>query len=380
METTPLTPLSSVDPSAPRKVRHDNTWSTFLLGMVVGAVILGACIAGYLFWVSSRDNKKVQETGSPDDTTVTGGTATQSTDQTQGSGGAVVPAPEAITWKTYANGQYPYLSFKYPDTAAIILTDPDPAVCDSCYSLSLTYLDMKMYVEHLDGIGGMPRAENSAYTIIAGNYADGIGKVSETNLPDGTVRITYFEFNNGGMQFGNFLAQASSFTFTLPKTDLAAYEAIADTMAASVQDQPLLSIPLFSKAWLSSANDRVVNTMGTDNTTQTIVPTDLVPGETIDNISISPSGKYLVIMSSTANGLALNDRFYRFSDQTFLPFTGAAIVTSDDNFPLWVTESDLTILTISGTHYQFNPATVTRTEITQAEYDAVVQQHQNDYR
>ncbi|MCD6225673.1 hypothetical protein J7J95_01150 [bacterium] len=138
-----------------------------------------------------------------------------------------------IEWVTYEDEKIDYLKFKYPKGGVVRKLKDE----EGTYTLEMVYKDLRLEISTLTGgLGGMLYNTGMPYTIVYGNYYKGIGKwksLDSTASPN-EIEISYFRFENGGLQFGGFLIGTSMFTFRVPNELLSSYEWIADTIACSV--------------------------------------------------------------------------------------------------------------------------------------------------
>lgn len=281
------------------------------------------------------------------------------------------PSEASIKWLTYQNEKYDFLKFRYPEGAVIKMSsDPNPEICEmeGCFSLEMTYEDLKLYIEHLTGIGGIAVVSDIPYAIITGNHYEGIGKIIEEDSANNEISIRYFEFKWGGQQFGHFLGEAQSFTFTMPKGLQSEYEPITDIIACSVLDLEPDEKGLYSKAYLDREANSVVG-VNEDKTIFMILSGDDTINEKINNFSINPTAQFLSISTVIGNGPEFFRLFYNLNSRKFIEIEGKQKHSSYGGPPeVWADDFEYLDADSSG-YYIYNVKVVTKTTITKEEYE-----------
>lgn len=226
---------------------------------------------------------------------------------------------ETIEWLTYTDEKVPDLIFKYPQGGTVNVKRDQP---EGNYTLEMVYKDLKLEVNTImGGIGGRSYPPRSFYSIIHGNHYEGIGKnVSKDEIKNETS-ISYFQFSNGGLEFGHFLIGKSTFMFSMPNNFQNKYEAIADLIACSTHSLEPDDNGLVAKAYHDTDTNTVVG-VNPDQSTFTILQGDSSIDEQIDGFVISPTGEYLVIDTRISRGPDQYGRVYDLNKKEFLVFDG----------------------------------------------------------
>jgi hypothetical protein len=274
-----------------------------------------------------------------------------------------------INWLEYRNTKYNYMKFKYPEGASITVSpDPDPTICDfeGCFSITMTYQDLKLNIKHLTGIGGMPSAADYPYSIVAGNYFSGVGKTIDEKKTENTLQISYFKYFDGGQQFGGFLGQAQNFVFTMPIAKKNQYEPIADIIACSVLDFVPEYKGLFSKAYLDYGQNTIVG-FNNDQSIYIIFSGNTNISEKVSNITFNSNGKFLTIKTVIGNGPESYLYVYNLETKSIVSIDGQDKYSVIGDPISWLDDVSF-ISADNNKYYRFYPEQKTRKELSAEEY------------
>ena len=356
-EQQPTTQLQDITTPPPPEKKKSNKWFIIALSLTT---LLSLGIAGALAWKNyqyKQQNESSKDLPAPTKTAETQPTLTPSITPTQ------------INWLFYQNEKYDYIKFKYPEGSSITMSsDPNPDICEmeGCFSLSMTYKDLRLDIKHLTGIGGMPSATDHPYTIVTGNYSDGVGKTTEENESTNTINIRYFKYFSGGQQFGGFLGQAQSFVFSMPIVKKTQYEPMTDVIACSVLNLEPENKGLFSRAYLNYENNTIVG-VNEDQSTFTILSGDTSINEKVSNIIFNPTAKYITIRTVIGNGPETYLLVYDFATKSLIDIDGKNKYSIIGDPITWVDENSF-IVADNNKYYRYYPEQNTRKEISADEY------------
>lgn len=286
---------------------------------------------------------------------------------------AVSPTPIeelGIKWLQYQNEKYSSLKFKYPEGASItVSSDPNPEICEmeGCFSLTLTYQDLQLKVEHFTGIGGKIRATTYPYLIVSGDYFEGIGKRYTAAL--GTTHLRYFRFQRGGQQFGGFLGSAQSFVFTMPTEEINFYEPIADIIACSVFSLEPNEKEPYSKAYLDTENNSIIG-INDDRSAYTILSGNKNEDEKANNLIINPTGQYLAIKTTLGNGPDSYLYVYDLEAKNLVEIDNEVRHSVIGDPVSWIEDYEF-IMADRGKYYRYYVQDNKREKITAAEYSSL---------
>ena len=226
----------------------------------------------------------------------------------------------AIEWLTYTDEKVSDLVFKYPKKGTLTVKRDKP---EGNYTLEMIYEDLKLEINTImgAGIGGRSYPPRSFYSIIYGNHYEGIGKNLSKDQPNNEMTISYFQFFNGGLEFGHFLTGKSTFLFSMPSNLQNKYEAIADIIACSTHNIEPDDKGLFAKAYHDTDANSVIG-VNSDQSTYTILQGDSSIDEQIDGVVINRTAEYLVIDTRIGRGPEMYGRVYDLNQKEFLTFDG----------------------------------------------------------
>lgn len=224
-----------------------------------------------------------------------------------------------IEWLSYTDEKIDDLSFKYPKGGIMSVKRDQP---EGNYTLEMVYEDLRLEINTvMGGIGGRSYPPRSFYSIIYGNHYVGIGKNLSKDHPNNEMKISYFQFSNGGLEFGHFLTGKSTFLFSMSSNLQNKYEVIADIIACSTHNIEPDDKGLFTKSYHDTDANSVIG-VNSDQSTYIILQGDSSIDEQIDGFVINPTAEYLVIDTRIGRGPEQYGRVYDLNQKQFLTFDG----------------------------------------------------------
>jgi hypothetical protein len=244
----------------------------------------------------------------------------------------------------------------------------DPQVCGQipdCFSFDLSYDDLKLRIERITGIGGMPRMYGQKYQVVTGDQYKGMGKALTNDADNNQTQINYFVYDNGA-QAGIGELIGTRFEFTMPIDKQQGYENVCDTIATSVKDLTPPSTQPYAKAYVDYEAKKVMGVNQGGNS-YIIHQANASNQERIETAIINPSGEYLAITIFIGNGPDSYLYFYNINSKALLDFNGTTRFPTIGDREVWIDNSTVIDADLDG-FYKYNVKNLTKTSITKEEY------------